>query len=364
MIFFGKGRNWQALKRSSQERLWRLSETDVALLLFATVSSWAAIKAIKVAGLMPGGFNPDCYMAIDIARHYLGRPDLWGKVLDMYTQGFVHPLLYVPIIWLLASLKVPTQLQDGTAISLMYAIAMGGVAMLAYLCNRVWLRRSASAAIATLAVGTILIKSTNNSDAMSPNGELLGSFLLLAFWLVLLQRDRLLHYKLLAAAIGVLTLHLKYQLGLQLFLFTGLAGLPRRRALRICGLVIGLFFLTDLLVYRLDSYGLISRLRSLALEYSSGGISFYDRLLPIGPMLVYYQTFMLAWICWLPAIFVKPSDHPGIGRHLNGALFLSLATVAAILVPGKGFEHYYLLLLPTTVMVMGQALRQYPLFRR
>jgi hypothetical protein len=347
-----------------------LSDTDTALLLFAGASSLAAIKAVKAAGLSPGGFNWDCYSAIGIARHYLGRPDGWGQVIDLYTQGFVHPLLYVPIIWLLSSLEVPTELQDGIAISLVYAIAMGGIALLAYLCNRLWLRRSVAAAIAVVAVGTILVKPTGDFDAISPNGEILGSVLLLAYWWVLLQRDRLLHYTSLAAAIGVLTLHLKYQLGPQLLVFTALAGLPRRRALVIGGLVIGLFVLSDLLVYRLNGYGLISRLGSLLSDYSLGGRSGAgagsppDRMAQIPAMLNYYPTFSLAWICWLPAILVSPADKKGRIRHLTGALLLSLVTVAAILIPGKNFSHYYLLLVPTTVMVMGQALRQNALFCR
>jgi hypothetical protein len=327
------------------------------------------MKSVKAAGLWPGGFNWDCYAAIGIARHYLGRPDGWDQVLDMYTQGFVHPLLYVPIIWLLANLKVPTELQDGMAISLVYAFAMGGIAMLAYLCNRKWLRRSAASAIAVLVVGTLLVKPTGDFDAISPNGEILGSVLLLAYWLVLLQRDRLLHYTSLAIAIGVLTLHLKYQLGPQLLVFTALAGLPQRRVLIIAGLVIGLFLLTDLLVYRLNGYGLISRFGTLLSHYILGGLNragggSTDRLGQIPAMLGYYPTFMLAWICLLPAIMRRPSDQAGFSRHLIGALLLSLVTVAAILTPGKDFTHYYLLLLPTSVMVMGQALRQIALFRR
>ena len=40
-----------------------------------------------------------------------------------------------------------------------------------------------------------------------------------------------------------------------------------------------------------------------------------------------------------------------------------MATIAAILLPNKGFSHYYLLLIPTAV-VMATGLAQFPAFAR
>jgi hypothetical protein len=48
---------------------------------------------------------------------------------------------------------------------------------MAYLCTRKWLRRRAAAAIAVMAVGTIPVKPVGDFDAMSVNGEILGSVL-------------------------------------------------------------------------------------------------------------------------------------------------------------------------------------------
>jgi hypothetical protein len=41
-----------------------------------------------------------------------------------------------------------------------------------------------------MAVGTILVKPAGDFDAISLNGEILGSVLLLACWWVLLQREK------------------------------------------------------------------------------------------------------------------------------------------------------------------------------
>jgi len=46
-----------------------------------------------------------------------------------------------------------------------------------------------------------------------------------------------------------------------------------------------------------------------------------------------------------------------------GALLLSLATIAAILLPNKGFSHYYLLI-PTAVVVMATGLAQFAALAR
>jgi hypothetical protein len=232
---------------------------------------------------------------------------------------------------------------------------------------------------------------------LSPNGEILGSVLLLAIWTLLLHCSG---RGALAWAIGlaVAAFHLKYQLVPQVAALILGGGLGRLRALRLLAIALVACLLVDLLVYRLAGSGIFSRIGSLLTDYmgivdrgtpAPAGSGFSLRGVAVwlviqlstlagnaSSILVGWLSylraiatespqFLLAWAVWLLPLLRPSLQHGPTFRHdLKVGLLLSLSTMAAILLPGKGFTHYYLLLIPTAVVVMATGLAQFPGFAR
>jgi hypothetical protein len=85
------------------------------------VASAAFLARILQAGEISSGFDEDAHVATSLARHYLHSPP-GTEVVDMYTQGFLQPLLYVPLLAFLRAAGITPPLQDGLAIDLVQAV--------------------------------------------------------------------------------------------------------------------------------------------------------------------------------------------------------------------------------------------------
>ena len=70
--------------------------------------------------------------------------------------------------------------------------------------------------------------------------------------------------------------------------------------------------------------------------------------------------FLLAWLVWLVPLCRAQRYPPHSLHFFRASLLLSLATIAAILLPNKGMLNYYLLLTPTAVVVMATGLARRP----
>lgn len=367
------------------------SSTDlsIGLLLFSAIST-AVLVRILWAGVITSGFQDDVHVAASLARRYLQLPP-GTEVVDMYTQGFLHPLLYVPLLALLRALGVPPPLQDGLAIAFVQSVAVGLIALLAYIGSRALLTRGAAVAVCLLSIGPpLLLRPVDLANTQfSPNGEILGSVLLLGMWALLVHRPP--GHRALAGvvALSVAAFHLKYQLVPQVWALILGGGLGRQRALRLLAVSLAACLAVDLLVYRMGGYGLFSRAGSLLGDYmglvdvqssreeASGfslrGVAVWfvvqgfslvatapERLmgfLATGRTLAKEAPqFILAWSVWLVPLLRRQPLGPQ-GRHfLKAGLLLSVATIAAILLPNKGMLNYYLLLIPTAVVVMASGL--------
>jgi hypothetical protein len=121
---------------------------NTAVLVFM-VASTAILARILQAGVISSGFVEDVHVATSLARHYLHSPP-GTEVVDMYTQGFLHPLLYVPLLAFLRAVGITPSLQDGLAIALVQAVAVGLIAQLAYIGSRSLLNRGPALAVACL----------------------------------------------------------------------------------------------------------------------------------------------------------------------------------------------------------------------
>lgn len=372
-----------------------LSSTDLSIgLVLFTVLSTAVLARILAEGLITHGFDDDVHFAASLARRYLLLPP-GTEVVDMYTQGFLHPLLYVPLLALLRAVGVPSALQDGLAIAFVQSVAVGLIALLAYVGSRALLIRGAAVAVVCLCVGPpLLLRPLDASlTQLSPNGEILGSVLLLGMWALLVHRPRAKGALSGVVALSVAAFHLKYQLVPQAWALILGANLGRRRALRLLAISLLACLLVDLLVYRMGGYGLFSRAGSLLGDYmglvdadaargqSSGfslrGVAVWfvvqgytlvgsapDRLMRFLATLRTLATeapqFLLAWSVWLLPLVQRRGYGTHSSHDLKAALLLSLATIAAILLPNKGMLHYYLLLIPTAVVVMATGLASLP----
>ena len=362
-------------------------------MLFATASIGITARMIQ-SGVIADGFDGDCYMATAMARHYLLRP-AGSEVVDMYTHGFLHPALYVPLLALMQGIGVPPPLQDGLAIAFVQALAVGLIALLAFAGSRALLNRTGAVSVCLLCIFYPLLWRPLDSalTPLSPNGEILGSVLLLGLWCVLLQGFQ---GRSLVGAVVVLSVaafHLKYQLMPQVVALILGAGLGGKRALRLLLMALATCLLVDLMVYRLGHAGLLSRAGSLLFDYiglggqadgadPAAGFSLRGlavslviqlsilaktapakamALLRLGPTLWREAPqVLLAWSVWLIPLLNRRLRGPRFGPQLGAALLLSLATMAAIVLPGKNFSHYYLLFLPTAVVVMATGLGHVP----
>jgi hypothetical protein len=72
------------------------ADVSTGVLVFMVASTAILIRILQ-AGLISTGFDEDVHLAASLARRYLQIP-LGTEVVDMYTQGFLHPLLYVPLL--------------------------------------------------------------------------------------------------------------------------------------------------------------------------------------------------------------------------------------------------------------------------
>lgn len=369
------------------------SDLSIGLLLFI-VTSTVILSRILLAGLITRGFDDDVHFAVSLARRYLQLPP-GTEVVDMYTQGFLHPLLYVPLLALLRALGVPPPLQDGLAIAFVQSVAVGLIALLAYVGSRALLIRGAAVAVSVCCVGPpLLLRPVDPSiTQLSPNGEILGSVLLLGMWALLVHRPQ--GHRALSGvvALSVAAFHLKYQLVPQAWALILGGGLGRQRAFRLLATSLVACLLVDLLVYRMGGYGLFSRAGSLLGDYmglvdvdassqeSSGfslrGVAVWfvvqgftlvgsapERLMrflaTLRTLASEAPQFLLAWSVWLVPLVQRRRYGPHSRHDLKAALLLSVATIAAILLPNKGMLHYFLLLIPTAVVVMATGLANLP----
>jgi len=376
---------------SPRRRSLVLNKPDLSIgLLLFIVTSIAALSRLLWAGLITRGFDDDVHFAVSLARRYLQLPP-GTEVVDMYTQGFLHPLLYVPLLALLRALGVPPPLQDGLAIAFVQSVAVGLMALLAYVGCRALLIRRAAVAVACLCVGTpLLLRPVDPSlTQLSPNGEILGSVLLLGMWALLVHRPPGQRALSGVIALSVVAFHLKYQLVPQAWALILGGGLGRQRALRLLAISLVACLVVDLLVHRMGGYGLFSRAGSLLGDYmglvdveasSQESSAFSLRGLAVSIVVHGYTLvgtaperlvrflatlrifaseapqFLLAWSVWLLPLLQRRRYGPDSRDVLKAGLLLSAATIAAILLPNKGMLHYYLLLIPTAVVVMATGL--------
>ncbi len=312
----------------------------------------------------------------------------------MYTQGFLHPLLYVPLLALLRAIGTPPPLQDGLAIAFVQSVAVGLIALLAFVGSRALLSRGASVAVCFLCVGPpLLLRPLDTATTqVTPNGEILGSVLLLGIWTLLVHRPPGLKALSGVVVLSVGAFHLKYQLVPQVWALILGGGLGRQRAFRLLCLSLVACLVVDLLVYRMGGFGLFSRAGSLLADYmgivdvdvvskGSSGFSIRamagwlivngftlvrsapDRLMgllsTLRTLVVEAPQFLLAWAVWLLPLLRRQPYGPQSRHFLFAALLLSVATIAAILLPNKGMLNYYLLLIPTAVVVMATGLANF-----
>ena len=350
------------------------------------VASTATLARVLREGMIPNGrFNVDIYLAASLARRYLQRPP-GTEVVDMYTQGFLHPLLYVPLLAFLRAIGITPPLQDGLAIAFVQAFAVGLIALLAYVGSRALLNRGPALAVSLLCTGPVLLTG-NVGNQLSPNGEILGSVLLLGIWAILVHRPPGLGPINGVIWLSVAAFHLKYQLVPQAAVLILGGGLGRKRSLRLLVTCLVAALVVDLLVYRLGGSGIFSRVGSLLVDYMgiansatpAHAVSVSSLLGAVVGLLnqIYIQffvylhfirseapQFLLAWAVWLVPL-LRPHHHGSRYREqLIGAVLLSLATIAAIQLPNKGFDHYFLLLIPTSVVVMATGLAQFSILAR
>ena len=171
-------------------------------------------------------------------------------------------------------------------------------------------------------------------------------------------------------------------------------GLGRLRALRLLAISLVACLLVDLLVYRLGGSGIFSRAGSLLVDYmgivysgtlarAGSGFSLWGVAVGLAnqmstwfanapdwlmwnlrAMSAQSPQFSLAWALWLVPLLRRQHRGPRFRAYLIGALLLSLATIFAINLPNKRFDHYVLLLLPTAVVVMATGLAQFSALAR
>jgi hypothetical protein len=194
--------------------------------------------------------------------------------------------------------------------------------------------------------------------------------------------------------LSVAAFHLKYQLMPQVAALILGGGLGRLRTLRLLAISLVACLLVDLLVYRLGGSGIFSRAGSLLVDYmgivdsgtlarAGSGFSLWGVAVGLAnqmstwfanapawlmwnlrAMSAQSPQFSLAWAVWLVPLLRRQHRGPRFRAYLIGALLLSLATIVAINLPNKRFDHYVLLLLPAAVVVMATGLAQFSALAR
>ncbi len=340
-------------------RDWR-----IAIFLFGTFATLGGIRAL---GVDPPGFNTDCYMATAWARHYLASPDFHLSLHDIYTQGFVHPLLYIPILSLLNVLGVPSHAQDDLAISAVYSVSVGLIAALAYLCARAYLRREVATTCAVITLLVLILAPADDLDRYSPNAEILGTVIILFLWYLLIMKETIKYWLPASILLGCLGFHLKYQLIAIIFLFFWLSDIKLAQKRNITIYLTIAMFAVDLLVYRLNGEGLLSRTSGL-MQYTLLGATgggeipsgdqlsalFFDQL---DAIVMFIPQIVIAWLFWAYALSTPAAGGRLAQADLRSSGLMVAGTLIAIFLPGKGFAHYYLLLMPVSTFVMVMALR-------
>jgi hypothetical protein len=354
----GEARPRRALTEPAP-RDWR-----IAIFLFGTFATLGGIRAL---GVDPAGFNTDCYMATAWARHYLASPDFHLSLHDIYTQGFVHPLLYIPILGILGLLGVPSHAQDDLAISAVYSISVGLITALAFLCARAYLRREVAGTCAVITVLVLALGSANDHDRYSPNAEILGTVIILLLWYLLIMKEKIKRWLPAFILLGTLGFHLKYQLIAIIFPFLWLSDIKFRQKRAITIYLTIAIFAVDLAVYRLNGEGLLSRIPGLIQYTTLGAIGggkipvgeqlasqFFDQL---DAILIFIPQIVIAWLFWVYALSTPFAAGRFAMVDLRACVLMLAAALIAIFLPGKGFVHYYLLLMPVSTFVMVMALR-------
>lgn len=333
--------------------------------LFILASVWASFISYGIVGLYAGRYNTDPHLAINLARYYLHRSDRLAPLFDIGTHGFIHALLYLPFIHLLEFFRVPFSAQDGIAIGCIYGLSAGLIAILTYAVSRHYHDKFISSLISVIIVASLLVHP-GELDFISPNAELIGSVLLLLYWSILLYHYRLPRPFWLAIIVGILTFHLKYQLIPQLFALSFVSGLKPRQAWATISSIFILSLVVDLLAYRLENNsGILLRFAPLFSGYVFTSNPEYPGLaksaaLLLPSIVLYYPLFIIAWAFFFDRMVLsrrrKSNSASKLRSHLLSCALLSVVTLIAIVLPGKNFAHYYILLLPTTVMVLNHAL--------
>lgn len=237
--------------------------------------------------------------------------------------------------------------------------------VLTYLASRYFNGEFLSSLISLIVIASVLVHP-GDIDFRSPNAWLIGSVFLLTFWCILLYRDRMTHVTLMAVFIGVLIFHLKYQLLPQLFCLSFVSGLKFRRATYLVLLISLISLLVDMVAYRFaNGYGFLGRIFLLANDYVMTSNPEFSRSRKayaaiFANILTYYPLFLVAWSIMLYKL-LKLFNNFGLSSAVSfpgfrQSLLLSAVTIASILLPGKNYTHYYILLLPTTVYVLNKAL--------
>lgn len=339
-------------------------DSDVALALFAAFSTIAASNALSRSY-----FNADCQVDVLRARAYLQRPLGDFRIYDHFTKGFINSVVYTPFLWILDRLGVPWGPQDLIAISTVYAILIGMIAVLAYYCSRSFISKQASVVVTVLTLSSVCL--IQNYETWSPNGELMGCPVLLGIWYTLIHK-RPGYWVATCILLGSLAFHIKYQLMPQATAFVILSEGSKVNKWKILAGIALVSLALDLIVYRLAGEGFLSTASSLVFEYSSrtstpnalhsGGIP--QRLADI---LRTTPQFFAAWALWLPALLRQARFKPfkseeqdsrfSLHSDLIASLLMSIVTGSSIIFSGKEFLHYYLLLIPTTTFVAVMALR-------
>jgi hypothetical protein len=304
---------------------------NLCLLLFSAFSTIGAFKALPRAW-DPGGFNVDLYFVTATARHYLLRPGPDYRIHDFYTQGFVHPLLYVPILAILRLLGIPSEAQDNLAITLVYASSLGCIVVLSYICSRAYLNLPGSLATAFIGISGLLLPRSD-SDAVSPNGEILGSVLLLAFWALLIYRNQVMFWLGWTLGVGTIIFHLKYQLVPQLILFAALSDIGRRDLFRVLGWLIFTCLGVDLIAYRLSGSGILYQAHSIGTRYISINIgsksgsmkSIWEHTSGLWRMIQYSPQIIISFLLWLGISWSPSASH----NNWRGDFLASVAMTAA-----------------------------------
>jgi hypothetical protein len=257
----------QPAASSSLRRGLFTAEVSTAVLVFMVASTSISARILQ-AGVISSGFDEDAHVATSLARHYLQCPS-GIEVVDIFTQGLLNPLLYVPLLAYLRAAGITPPLQDGLAIAHVQAVAVGLIALLAYIGSRSLLNRGSALAVACLCIGLpLFLRPVDLAvSQLSPNGEILGSVLFLGIWSIQVHRPPGRGAISWVISLSVAAFHLNYQVVPQVAALT-LGSVPgRQRDLRLLVLSLLVCDLVDLLVYRWAGSGIFSRAGSLLVDY-------------------------------------------------------------------------------------------------